>query len=224
MRVTFYADVLSMWCSLGDEVLERLQREYAGRVEFVWKVALIEDGRPIGNTPAMEQWYYDRCEFVTGRRFDPRWLDDATQNSRAANAAVEAARLLGATDDTVRRAMARAACAEGRKVAREDEAVRVVAGASGFPEAAIREAMGDPRVDAALAESLAEFAALGADQRPTFHLTNAIGDRALLVGIYRYEPVHAALAAMLADEEAYARFAATHPPIPASSQVSYTTD
>ena len=224
MRVTFYADVLSMWCSLGEDVLERLQRAYAGRVEFVWKLALIEHGRPIGNTPAMEQWYYDRCEFVTGRRFDPRWLDDATQTSRAANAAVEAARLLGATDDVVRRAMARAACVEGRKVAREDEAVRVAAEASGFSEAAIREAMSDSRVTAALADALAEFTMLGADQRPTFHLTNAIGDRVLLVGIYRYEPVEAALAAMLADEEAYARFAATHPPIPVATQISYATD
>jgi predicted DsbA family dithiol-disulfide isomerase len=220
LRVTFYGDVLSMWCLLAEEALEQLEREYAGRVEFGWRLAMIERGRAIGNTPAMEQWYYDRCAAVTGRRFNPAWLDDQQTTSYHANAAVEAARLLGVTDGSVRRAMARAACVDGRKVSRAAEAVDVAAEASGRDPESIRVAIADPRVAAALTEASDEFDALGADQRPTFLLTNDIGDKALLVGIYRIEPVKAALEAMLADERAYAAFAEDCAPFPTAENVS----
>jgi predicted DsbA family dithiol-disulfide isomerase len=219
VRLTFYADVLSMWCSLAEEVLEQIELAYAGRVEIVWKLAMIERGRPIGNTPEMERWYYDRCAFVTGRHFNPGWLEDAQSASFCANAAVEATRLLGVTDGSVRRAMARAACVDGRPVCREEEAVAVAAEASGLEPRSVSAAMADPRVAQRLNASSEEFDGLGADQRPTFFLTNSIGDKALLVGIYRLEPVKAALDAMLADEDAYAAFARIGAPFPASEKV-----
>ena len=61
----------------------------------------------------------------------------------------------------------------------------------------------------------AEFNSYRIDQRPAFVLRSAIGDTAILSGLYRPEPLTAAIDAMIADEDAYTRFAATHGPIPA---------
>ena len=45
-------------------------------------------------------------------------------------------------------------------------------------------------------------------------LRSAIGDTAVFSGIYRSEPIFAALEAMLHDEEKYAEHASSHGPIP----------
>jgi hypothetical protein len=45
-------------------------------------------------------------------------------------------------------------------------------------------------------------------------IRSAIEDTVIFGGIYRSEPLIAAIDAMIADENAYARFAVTHAPIP----------
>jgi predicted DsbA family dithiol-disulfide isomerase len=204
-----------MWCSLAEDALERLESHYGQRVEFAWELAVIERGRALGDTLATEQWYYDRCAYVTGRRFNPNWVDGLESGSYFANAAVEATRLLGVTDGSVRRAMARAACVDGRKVCREAEAIAIAAAAGGFLEERVRDALRDPRVAQRLDAASTEFEALGADQRPTLVITNAIGDKVLLIGVYQIEPIEAALEALLHDESRYAAFAQEHAPFPA---------
>jgi len=214
VRLTFYGDVLSIWCLLAEDALAQLESQYPAGVEFEWKLAMIERGRAMGNTPAAERWYYDRCAYVTGRQFNPEWIDDIDSTSYFANAAVEATRLLGVTDGSVRRAMALAACVDGRKVCHEAEAIAVAAEASGFRDDRIRAALHDARVAQRLNAASAEFEALGADLRPTIFITNAIGDKVLLVGVYRFEPIKSSLEALLHDELAYSTFAKVHAPFP----------
>ena len=62
--------------------------------------------------------------------------------------------------------------------------------------------------------STAEFNLLPANQRPTSLLRSTIEDTVLLSGIYRPEPVFAAIEAMISDEDAYERFRTSYPPIP----------
>ena len=52
-------------------------------------------------------------------------------------------------------------------------------------------------------QSTAEFHALQVTQRPTFVLDSNIGDRAVLSGFWRLEPLVAAIESMLADAAAY---------------------
>lgn len=220
MRLTFFGDVLSGWCLLAEDALAQLELLHRHGVGFAWKLAMIERGQAIGIPTAAERWYYQRCAYVTGRQFNADWMDDVNSTSYFANAAVEAARLLGVTDGSVRRAMGKAACVDGRKVCREAEAIAVAAEASGLEHEQIRTALHDPRIAQRLNAASDEFEALGADQRPTIFMTNTIGDKALLVGVYQLAPMKSALEALLHDESAYAEFAGAHAPVPLSDACS----
>ena len=61
-----------------------------------------------------------------------------------------------------------------------------------------------------------EFHALQVNQRPTFLLENAIGDRAVFSGLATAAPLAATIEAMLSDAAAYASHAAHFGPPPAS--------
>ena len=74
MNLIYYYDVCSMWCALGDEVLSAIDKRYGARVPIERKIALINDGNPMAAGLEQEKWYYDRCELVTGRQFDHRWI------------------------------------------------------------------------------------------------------------------------------------------------------
>jgi hypothetical protein len=52
------------------------------------------------------------------------------------------------------------------------------------------------------------------NQRPAFVIRSGIEDAAVFSGIYRSEPLIAAIDAMIADENAYVRFSVAHAPIP----------
>jgi predicted DsbA family dithiol-disulfide isomerase len=54
----------------------------------------------------------------------------------------------------------------------------------------------------------AKFHALQVTQRPTFVLDSNIGDRAVFSGIWRSEPLVAAIESLLADAAAYASYKA----------------
>jgi predicted DsbA family dithiol-disulfide isomerase len=41
--------------------------------------------------PEQELWYYDRCEIVTGRRFNHRWLERKNQSTWLPNSLIAAA-------------------------------------------------------------------------------------------------------------------------------------
>jgi predicted DsbA family dithiol-disulfide isomerase len=75
------------------------------------------------------------------------------------------------------------------------------------PHALLKHAQ-SPQIATRTRASTDEFYALQVTQRPAFLLENKIGDRAVFSGLAKAEPIAAAIDAMLADEAAYASFAA----------------
>ena len=213
MNLTYYYDVCSMWCTMGDEILVAINKRYGSRVPIVRKIALINDGKPMAAGLEQEKWYYDRCEFVTGRRFDHNWIEKSGQATWIPNAVIQAAENLG-HGDAVREILKSEGLVEGKPILRLEVALELAAKASGLSQSELEHAVNDEKTANALRASTAEFSLLPANQRPTFLLRSNIEDTVLLSGIYRAEPVLAAIEAMISDEDAYERFRANYPLIP----------
>jgi predicted DsbA family dithiol-disulfide isomerase len=213
MNLTYYYDVCSMWCAMGDEILVTIDKRYGSRVPIVRKIALINDGKPMAAGLEQEKWYYDRCEFVTGRRFNHNWIEKSGQDSWVPNAVIQAAESLG-QGDAVREILKTEGLMEGKPILRLEVALELAAKASGLRQSDLEQAVNDEKTANAIKASTAEFGLLPANQRPTFLLRSNIEDTVLLSGIYRPEPVFAAIEAMISDEDAYERFRASYPPIP----------
>jgi predicted DsbA family dithiol-disulfide isomerase len=213
MNLTYYYDVCSMWCAMGDEVLLAINKRYGSRVPIVRKVALINDGKPMAAGLEQEKWYYDRCDFVTGRRFNHNWIEKSGQTTWVPNAVIQAAESLG-YGDAVRETLKTEGLMEGKPILRLEVALELAAKASGISQSELQHAVNDEKTANAIKTSTAEFGLLPANQRPTFLLRSNIEDTVLLSGIYRPEPVFAAIELMISDEDAYERFRASYPPIP----------
>lgn len=212
MRVTYYLEVTSSWCWWCEPMWAELKRRYDGRVAFDWKIARM----PVADFPtshAQYDWFLRRSAAVMRSDFVPTsayYEFPIPGGYPAASAVAEAARSLGAPDDTVRLALSEAAYRHGRKVGRIEVAVEIAAAAGGLDPAQLRAAAQSPDIAARLAATTAEFHALQVDQRPTFLLEDDIGDRAVFSGLVKIEPLAATLDAMLADSAAYAAFRALH--------------
>jgi len=198
---------------MGDEVLVAINKRYGSRVPIVRKIALINDGEPMAAGLEQEKWYYDRCDFVTGRRFNHNWIEKSGQTTWVPNAVIQAAESLG-YGDAVREILKTEGLMEGRPILRLEVALELAAKASGISQSELQHAVNDEKTANAIKTSTAEFGLLPGNQRPTFLLRSNIEDTVLLSGIYRPEPVFAAIEAMISDEDAYERFRASYPPIP----------
>ena len=198
---------------MGDEVLAAIDKRYGSRVPIVRKIALINDGKPMDAGLEQEKWYYDRCDFVTGRRFNHNWIEKSGQTTWVPNAVIQAAENLG-HGDPVREILKKEGLMAGKPILRLEVAIELAAKASGISEAELASAVRDQKTAETLQAGIAEFGRLPADQRPTFLIQSTIEDTALLSGIYRPEPVFAAIDAMISDEDAYERFRVSQSPIP----------
>jgi predicted DsbA family dithiol-disulfide isomerase len=218
VHLTYFFDVCSMWCALGDEVVAEVCQRYGARVPVTWKIALINGGKPMEAGPDQELWYYDRSEIVTGRRFNHRWLETRHQSTWLPNSLIAAAWRFG-KGKAVHEAFRSAAMERGEPILQRAVALKLAADVSGIAIETFASAIDDPALASELRESLSEFESYRIDQRPAFILRSTIGDTAVFSGIYRGEPIFAALEAMLRDEEKYAEHSLTHPPIPESAPV-----
>lgn len=214
MQLTYFFDVCSVWCALGDEVIAELCRRYGARVTITWKIALINGGLPMEAGPEQELWYYDRCEFVTGQRFNHRWLERKAQSTWIPNSIIAAAWKFGKGKE-VHQALKSAAMERGEPILQREIALKRASEAGSIDLETLANAIADPALASELRESLSEFESYRIDQRPAFILHSAIGDTAVFSGIYRGEPIFAAVEAMLHDEEKYTEHASSHSPIPA---------
>jgi predicted DsbA family dithiol-disulfide isomerase len=213
MNLIYYYDVCSMWCALGDEVLAAIDKRYGSRVPIVRKIALINDGKPMAAGLEQEKWYYDRCELVTGRRFNHHWIEKSGQPTWVPNAVIQAAERLG-QGDAAREILKTEGLMGGKPILRLEVALELAAKATGLDQSELEQAVNDEKTGKAMKASTAEFSLLPANQRPTFLLRSAIEDTVLLSGIYRSDPIFAAVEAMISDEDAYERFRVSYPPIP----------
>jgi predicted DsbA family dithiol-disulfide isomerase len=206
VTLTYYLEILSSWCHWAEPAWTELKARYTGRVQFEWRIALMNPGDfPLSRTQC--DWFYRRSGTIMRSPYmlNPGWLEPKRKGRYpAANLVAEAGRDFGFTDDRLRLALTHAGTREGRKIGGMAEAVAVAASATGLDPAKLRAGAESPEVKARVDASTAEFHAHQITQRPAFVLTDVIGDKAVFSGLVRAEPLAAAIEAMLADTAAYA--------------------
>jgi predicted DsbA family dithiol-disulfide isomerase len=207
MKITYYVEVLSSWCHWAEPVWAELKHRYAGRVEFEWKIALMRPEDFPASTAQCE-WFYQRSGGTvmhSSYRLNSGWFEAARRGDYTApNLVAEAAKDFGFTGDEIRLAITHAALREGQKVGDLATAVKVAAKAGRIEGKKLQKAAESNLVKDRVATSTADFLAHQITQRPAFVLTDAIGDKAVVSGLVRLEPLAATIEAMLADTAAYA--------------------
>jgi len=204
IKVTYYLEVISSWCYWAEPAWSELKARYAGKAAFGWKIAQMPaEAYPVSQNQC--EWFYRRSGSMVRSSFmlNSAWLEPEIKVYLVPNLVAEAAKDFGATDDRVRLAIAHAALREGKQVGQWEVAVAVAASAAGVDAAKLQARAQSAEVAARAEATTAEFQALQVNQRPTFLIENAIGDRAVLSGVARVEPLAAAIDALLADQAAY---------------------
>jgi predicted DsbA family dithiol-disulfide isomerase len=209
MKITYYLEIISSWCTWVEPTWAELKQRYAGRAEFEWRIALMSPADfPVSR--AQTDWFYQRSGGTVMRSpfmLNSGWFEAERQGHyEAPNLVAEAARDFGFTGDEIRLALSRAAVRDGQKIGGLATAVAVAAKAGGkkLPAKKLRAAAESASVRARVDASTADFFAHQISQRPAFVLTDAIGDKAIFSGLVRLEPLVATIDAMLADTAAYA--------------------
>jgi predicted DsbA family dithiol-disulfide isomerase len=208
MKVTYYLEVVSSWCHWAEPAWEELKRRYADRVEFGWKIAQMPaEAYPVSREQS--DWFYRRSGSIVRSPYmlNSGW-HEKDYDIFVPNLVTEAARDFGVDDDRVRLAIAHAALCEGQKVGRWEIAAGIAAKAAKLNKAKLLARARSAEVSARVKKTSDEFHALQVNQRPTFLIENAIGDRAVFSGIARLEPLAAAIDALLEDQAAYASWKA----------------
>ena len=209
ITVTYYLDIISSWCFWAEPAWAELKRRYDGKVEFQWKIALMDK---IGLPTSVEQekWFYRRSGMIMRSPFmlSSAWYDPTQPEYLAPNCVAEAAKDLGIADDRVRLALAHAGLREGRKFGEWEIAAEIGAEAGNLEKKQLLERARSPVIEARVRADTAEFHLLQVTQRPTFVVDTEIGDRAVFSGLVRVAPLATAIDCMLDDAEAYSAFAA----------------
>jgi predicted DsbA family dithiol-disulfide isomerase len=215
LKLTIYLDVISSWCFWAQPAWEELKKRYRDRVDFEWKIALM-DASGFPKSVEQAEWYYRRSGMMMRSPFmlKPGWFEPNLQECLAPNLVAEAARDLGVADDRVRMALANATERDGQHTNDWDLSAAIAAKAAGLDKAALLERARSPEIEARARATTAEFHALQVTQRPTFVLDSEIGDRAIFSGFAKLEPIAATIDAMLDDLEAYAAHAAHFGEVP----------
>jgi predicted DsbA family dithiol-disulfide isomerase len=205
ISVTDYLDVISSWCFWSEPTWAELKKRYNGRVEFQWKIALMDPGG-LPTSREQEQWFYRRSGMMMRSPFmlSTDWYDPSLPEWVAPNYVAEAAKDFGISDDRVRLALANAALRDGKKVSNWEISAEIGAGAGKIDKEKLLERARSPEIEKRVRASTSEFHALQVTQRPTFVIDTEIGDRAVFSGVVKLEPLTATLDSMLDDATAYA--------------------
>jgi predicted DsbA family dithiol-disulfide isomerase len=209
IKVTYYLDVASSWCFWAEPAWAALKDRYAGRVDFDWKIALM-DAASLPTSREQLGWFYRRSGMMMRSSFmlSTEWLQPGVAEYPVRNFVAEAARDMGVTDDRVRLALATAVLRDGKQADRWEVAAEIGAQAGGLDRMKLLERARSATVEARVRASTAEFHALKVTQRPTFVIDSEIGDRAVFSGFAKLPPLAAAVDAMLEDIAAYESHAA----------------
>jgi predicted DsbA family dithiol-disulfide isomerase len=214
VSITYFIETYSSWCHWAEPAWAELRARYDGRVNFDWRIALMRpDDFPASR--AQCDWFYRRSGTITGSAvmLNSGWLESDRAAYQIPNLVAEAARdFLPPGDDRARLALAHAALLEGRRIGDLADASRIAAAALGgkITAAKLRGAATSPAIRKRVDASTAEFFDLKISQRPAFVVTNEIGDKIVLSGVWRLAPLVAALDSALADANAYASYRAHH--------------
>jgi predicted DsbA family dithiol-disulfide isomerase len=205
ITVTDYLDVVSSWCFWSEPTWAELKKRYSGRVEFQWKIALMDKtGLPVSRQ--QEQWFYQRSGMMMRSPFmlSTEWYDPSLPEWIAPNSVAEAGKEFGFTGDQIRLALAQAALREGKQISNWEIAGEVGATAGKIDQKKLLERARSSAIESRVRATTAEFHALQITQRPAFVIDTEIGDRAIFSGVIRLETIAATLDGMLEDAAAYA--------------------
>lgn len=217
MKITYYLEILSSWCAWAEPMWADLKNRYAGRAEFQWKIALMNpEDFPVSRDQC--DWFYRRSGgsvLHSPFMLNSGWFEpDRKGHYEAPNLVAEAGKDFGFTGDELRLALSHAGVREGRKIGNMDEAIAVAAAATKVKPTELRARAESPEIRARVDASTAEFFSHQVNQRPTFVLQDAIGDKAVFSGLVQGAPLIATIDAMLSDVAAYASHTAHHGKVP----------
>lgn len=214
--MTYYLDIMSSWCTYVEPVWDELQQTYAGRVNFDWKIALMDrENFPVSAKQCA--WFYTRSKSLQPEapQLTPEWFEaNRCGDYEAPHLVAEAGRDLGITDDRLRRALAQAALQAGQKVGDLDTSVSIAAQKFSLDANQLRDAATSDPVRQRVVASTAEFHAHQLTQRPAFIITSSIGDKAVFSGVINRETLVNALDSMLTDDQGYQSFSDQSGPMP----------
>jgi predicted DsbA family dithiol-disulfide isomerase len=210
LAITYYLDVISSWCFWAEPAWAELKKRYEGKVEFGWKIALLDKtGLPLSR--AQEAWFYRRSGMLMRSPFmlSTTWYDEPIRSEYLApNCVAVAAKDFGITDDRVRLALSYAGLREGKRTGEWEIAAEIGAKTANLEAKELLERARSPDVEARVRADTADFHLLQVTQRPTFVFDSEIGDRAVFSGIAVAPPLATTLDAMLDDIAAYQTHAA----------------
>ena len=209
ITVTYFLDVISSWCFWSEPAWAELKSRYEGKVQFDWKIALM-DPSGLPTTRAQEEWFYRRSGLMMRSPFmlSSAWYEPILPEYLAPNLVAEAGKDFGITDDRIRLALAHAGLRDGQRFGEWEVAAEVGARAAGLEKRTLLKRAKSPEVEERARASTAQFKALQVTQRPTFVVDTDIGDRAVFSGFARVDPLASAIDSMLDDAETYAAYAA----------------
>jgi len=100
LLITNYLDVISSWCFWATPAWQELQKRYADRVDFQWKIALM-DKTGLPPTQAHMEWFYRRSGTLMRSpvMLQTSWHEVGREEYPEPNCVAEAARELGVADD-----------------------------------------------------------------------------------------------------------------------------
>jgi len=204
ISVTYYLDVISSWCFWAEPAWAELKRRYHDKVEFQWKIALL-DQKALPVSREQEEWFYRRSGTIMHSPFmlSSAWYEPIRPEYLAPNCVAEAAKDFGITDDRVRLALSYAGLREGKRVGEWEIAAEIGAKAGSLDAKEMLERACSTVVETRVRADTADFHLLQVTQRPTFVFDSEIGDRAVFSGFARVAPLVAGLDAMLDDAQAY---------------------
>jgi predicted DsbA family dithiol-disulfide isomerase len=205
IKITYYLDVVSSWCYWAEPTWAELKKRYAqAPVTFDWRIALL-DASGMSKSRPQAEWFYRRSGTIVGSPFmlDSGWLDPVLPEFLAPNCTAEAARDFGVKDDLARLALMEAAMRQGKKVADWNLCAAIVGKEAALDAETLLAKAQSGEVEMRVRSATASFHALQVTQRPTFVLESNIGDRVVFSGVWRLDPLVAAVESMLADAAAY---------------------
>src|SRR6266576_3461957 len=205
ISVTYYLDVISSWCFWAEPAWAELKRRYHDKVEFQWKIALM-DKSGLPTSQEQHEWFYRRSGTIMRSPFmlSSEWCDHQQSEYLAPNCVAEAAKDFGITDDRVRLALSYAGLREGKRFAEWEIAAEIGAKAASVDAKELLERARSTVVETRVRADTTDFHLLQVTQRPTFVFDSEIGDRAVFSGFVRLEPFVAVVDSMLDDTAAYA--------------------
>lgn len=216
LTMTYYLDIMSSWCTYVEPTWDELRQRYADRVNFDWKIALMNrKDFPVSTQQCA--WFYARSKSLQAKipSLTPEWFEAERHGDyEAPHLVAEAGRDFGCTDDALRRALAQAALQEGQKVGDLETSVNIAARRFSLDANQLRTAALSDTVRQRVAASTAEFHAHQLTKRPAFIITSSIGDKAVFSGVINRETLVNTLDSMLSDNQGYHTFSDQFGPMP----------